>query len=111
VQAGAHDGLHHGPVEDDNQLIGQALGILGAATLGLAGEVVARDAPGRMTGVGQLGGGVDEGAAAELIRRRPSAKAVEDRQDLLAGRASSPAAGMYMPRMSSPWASRLWATS
>ena len=28
------------PVEDDDQLIGQALGVLGAAALGLVGEVV-----------------------------------------------------------------------
>ncbi len=93
VPRGTHDGLHDGPVEDHDQLIGQPLRILGAAALGLAGEiiaqtqlVIARDPPGRMPGVGQLGGRVDEWAAAESGRRRPAAKPVEDRQDLLAGR-------------------------
>ena len=77
VQCRAHDGLHDDPVEDDDQLIGQALGIGGLAALGLAGEVipephlvVARDPPGRMAGVGQFGGGVDEGTAAEGVRCR-----------------------------------------
>jgi len=39
VQGRAHDGLDDDPVEDDDQLIGQALGVLGPAALGLAGEV------------------------------------------------------------------------
>jgi hypothetical protein len=40
VPHGAHDGLHDGAVEYDGQLIGQALGVVGLAALGLAGEVV-----------------------------------------------------------------------
>src|SRR5215469_4181455 len=93
VAQGAHDGLHDGAVEDDDQLVGKELGICGLATFGLAGEVaaelelvVAGDLPGWVAGVGQFGGGVDEWAAAECLRRRPSAQAVEYCQDLLAGR-------------------------
>ncbi len=41
VQARAHDGLHDDSVEDDDQLVGQALRILGAAAPRLAGEVIA----------------------------------------------------------------------
>ena len=41
VQAGTHNGLHDSPVEDDDQLIGQSLRVLGACSLGLAGEVAA----------------------------------------------------------------------
>ena len=92
---GAHDGLHDGAVEHDDQLIGQPLGVGGLAALGLVGEVlaepelvVAGDPPGRVTGVGQFGGCVDKRAAAERLRRRPPAQPVEDRQDLLAGRAA-----------------------
>ena len=59
VLSGAHDRLHDGAVEDDDQLIGQALGVCGSAALGLVGEVlaepelvVAGDPPGRVTGIG-----------------------------------------------------------
>ena len=41
VQASTHDSLHDSPVEDDDQLIGQSLRVLGACSLGLAGEVAA----------------------------------------------------------------------
>jgi hypothetical protein len=57
VLAGAHDRLHDGAVEDHDQLVGQELGIRGAAALGLAGEkvaqpqlVVARHPPGEVAG-------------------------------------------------------------
>ena len=80
VPRGTHDGLHDGTVEDDDQLIGQALGVFGQAAVGLAGEVVAEpelvvagDPPGRVARVCQFGGRVDEGAAAERSRCRPSA--------------------------------------
>src|SRR6516164_6434717 len=90
---GAHDGLHDGAVEDDEQLVGKALGVFGLATFGLAGEVaaelelvVAGDLPSWVAGVCQFGRGVDEWAAAEGLGRSPPAQAVEYRQDLLASR-------------------------
>jgi len=41
VQGRAHDSLHDDSVEDDDQLICQALRILGAAAPSLAGKVIA----------------------------------------------------------------------
>src|SRR6516164_11122330 len=93
VAQGAHDGLHDGAVEDDDQLVGKTLRIFGLATFGVPGEVatelelvVAGDLPGWVAGVCQFGSGVDERAAAECLGRRPPAQAVEYRQDLLTGR-------------------------
>jgi hypothetical protein len=42
VPAGAHDRLHDRAVEDDDQLIGQPLRVVGVSAPGLAGEVLAQ---------------------------------------------------------------------